>query len=56
MLSGGKTCLRKLASGLVLWIGLALIGVLAIPAGVLCGLIVLIWEALNFMLKKIEKA
>lgn len=50
-----KSRLRKMASGLVFWLGLALIGVLAIPAGILFGLIALIWEALSFLLRKIEK-
>ena len=56
MPSEKKSRLRKMASGLVFWTGLALIGVIAIPAGILCGMIVLIWEALGFVLKKIDKA
>lgn len=55
MPSAKKPRLRALASGAVLWTGLVLIGVIAVPAGILFGMIVLIWEALNFMLKKIEK-
>ena len=55
MWSGKKSRLRKLASTLVLWTGLALIGMIAIPAGLLFGMIILIWEALNFILRKIDK-
>ena len=56
MSSAKKPCLRKLVSGFVFWSGLALIGVLAIPAGILFGMIFLIWETLNFLLKKIDGA
>ena len=56
MPSRKKPRLRALVSSAVFWAGLALIGVIAIPAGLLFGLIVLIWEALNFILRKIENA
>lgn len=56
MPSEKKPRLRKLASGLVLWTGLAVIGVIAIPAGILFGMIISIWEALNFILKAIDRA
>lgn len=55
MPSGKKARLRKIASGLVFWTGLALIGLIAIPAGILFAMIVLIWEALSFILKKIDR-
>ena len=55
MPSGKKARLRKIASGLVFWIGLALIGVIAVPAGILFGIIALIWETLGFILKKMDK-
>ena len=53
---GKKTRLRKTASGLVFWTGLVLIGVLAVPAGILCAVMLLIWQALSLLLKKIDKA
>ena len=56
MPSGKKPRLRKIASSAVFWTGLVLIGVLAVPAGILCGMMFLIWEALSFLLRKIEKA
>ena len=56
MPSGKKARLRKIASGLVFWTGLVLIGVLAIPTGILGGMIFFIWEALSFLLRKIDKA
>lgn len=55
MLSGKEARLRKIVSGFVFWTGLALIGVLAIPAGILFGMIFLVWETLNFLLKKIDR-
>ena len=55
MPSDRKPRLRKIASGLVLWTGLAVIGVIAVPAGILLGAIILIWEALSFLLKKIDR-
>ena len=48
--------LRKLASGLVFWAGLALTGILAIPTGILFGVIALLWEALGFLLKRLDNA
>lgn len=56
LLGGKKPRLRALVSGVVLWTGLALIGVIAIPTGLLLGVIFLIWEAINFLLKKIDHA
>ena len=47
--------LRKMLAGFVFWAGLVLIGVIAIPAGILFGIIVFIWEALSFLLKKLDK-
>ena len=51
-----KPRLRKIASGLVFWTGLVLIGILAVPAWILCGVMFFIWEALSFLLRKIDKA
>lgn len=56
MLPDKRPRLRALASRAVLWAGLVLIGVIAIPTGLLFGLIILIWETLNFLLKKIDNA
>ena len=50
-----KLRLRKIVSGLVFWSGLLVIGVLAVPAGILFGMIVLIWKAIDFILKKINR-
>lgn len=46
---------RKIASGCVFWIGMALIGVAAIPAGILLGIMYLIVWTMNFFTDKIEK-
>lgn len=46
--------LRKLASGCVFWICMVLIGVLAIPSGILFGIIHLIVRAMNFIEGRIE--
>ena len=55
MLPGRKPRVRKILAGFVFWTGLVLIGVLAVPAGILFGMIVFIWEALSFLLKKLDK-
>lgn len=46
---------RKIASGCVFWICMALIGVVAVPAGVLLGLIDLIVRVMYFLTDRIEK-
>ncbi len=46
---------RKTASGCVFWIGMALIGIAAIPAGILFGIIRLLLKATSFLTDKIEK-
>lgn len=46
---------RKIASGCVFWIGLALIGMIAILAGFLFGILYLIVWLMNFLIDKIEK-
>ena len=56
MPSGKKARLRKIASGLVFWTGLVLIGILAVPTGVLGCMIFFIWEALSFLLRKIDES
>ncbi len=46
---------RKIASGCVFWFGLVLIGIAAIPAGILFGIIRLLLRATGFLTDKIEK-
>lgn len=46
---------RKAAAKLVLWLTLLLVGVLAVPAGLLIGLIFLIWSAGDALIKKFDK-
>ena len=48
--------LRKMLAGFVFWAGLVLIGIIAIPTGILFGMIALLWEALGFLLKKLDNA
>ena len=55
MAPGKKRRMRKIVSGVVFWAGLALIGVIAVPAGILFGMIFLIWEIVDFILRKIER-
>ena len=50
-----KLRLRKIVSCLVLGSGLLVIGVLAVPAGLLFGVIVLIWKGIDFVLKRINR-
>lgn len=46
---------RKTASACVFWIGMALIGIAAIPAGLLFGIIRLIFRGTSFLMDKLEK-
>ena len=50
-----KPRLRKFVSCVLFWLGLLVIGILAIPAGILFGVNYLFGEALDFILEKIEK-
>ncbi len=52
--SPGARCIRKFASGCVFWIGMALIALMAIPAGVLAGLISLLVRLTGFLTDWIE--
>jgi len=50
-----KSNVRKLLSNLVLWIGIALIALLAMPAGIFfCGIFG-VWSLVDRILKWIEK-
>ena len=49
-----KTNLRKIASGITFWSGLVVSGVIAVPASILVGLIVLIWKGTDILVKKID--
>lgn len=44
---------RKIASGCVFWISMALIGILAVPLGILFGMLYLIVRLMNFLTDKI---
>lgn len=46
---------RNILGGTVMAVALALIGVLAIPAGVLLGAIALLWGGADRLIKVIEK-
>lgn len=46
--------MRKMASGCVFWIGMVLICVVAVPAGILLCTIYLIMRAMNFLIDRIE--
>ena len=46
---------REIASDCVFWTGMALIGIAAIPAGILFGIIYLLLKAMNYVTDKIEK-
>ena len=46
--------IREIASGCVFWLGMALIGVVAVPAGILFGMIYLIVRGINFLTDKIS--
>ncbi len=47
--------MRKIASDCVFWIGMALIGIVAIPTGVLFGIICLIARTMNLLIDRTEK-
>lgn len=49
-----KAFLRKIACGITFWSGLAVIGVIAVPAAILVGLIILIWRGTDILVKKID--
>lgn len=55
MTSDKKLRLRKVVSWIVLWGGLLVIGIIAIPTGILFAIIFIVWKAVDFVLKKIEK-
>ncbi len=46
--------MREAASGCVVWVGLALIGVVAVPTGLLFGVIYLIWKAMSFLTDRLQ--
>lgn len=46
---------KSIASRLVTYLGIGIIGVLAVPAGVLVGLISLIWSFVDFAIRKLNK-
>ena len=50
-----KLQLRKVVSGIVFWSGLIIIGIIAIPTGILFAIIFIVWRAIDFVIKKIEK-
>ena len=50
-----KPPLRKVLSGLIYCGGLAVIGVIAIPAGILFAAMFFVWKLVDLMIAKIEK-
>ena len=50
-----KLRFRKALSGLVFWTGLAVIGIIAIPAGILFAAMFFVWKAVDLVIAKIEK-
>ena len=50
-----KLRLRKFISGVLFWLGIVLMGILAIPAAILFGINYLIGEAIDFILNKVGR-
>ena len=50
-----KPRFRKAISGFVFWTGLAVIGIIAIPAGILFAAIFFVWKLVDLVIAKIEK-
>lgn len=50
-----RSRIREIASSCVLWTGMGLIGIIAIPAGILLGIIYGIVMAVGFLTDKIER-
>ncbi len=46
--------MRKIASSVVFWSGLAVIGVIAVPLAILAGFAILIWKGTDLLIKKID--
>lgn len=53
--SNKKLRLRKVVSGIVFCIGLIIIAIIAIPTGILFAIIFIVWKAVDFIIKRIEK-
>lgn len=45
---------RKILAKIILFIGIALIAVIAVPAALLFGAILIIWAATDFLVEKIK--
>ncbi len=45
---------KSIASKLLTYLGIGIIGVLAVPAGLLVGLISLIWSFVDFVVRKLK--
>ena len=50
-----KPRFQKALSGLVFWTGLTVIGIIAIPAGLLFAVIFFVWKLVDLVIAKIEK-
>ena len=50
-----KPSFRQALSGLVFWCGLAVIGVIAIPAGILFAAMFFVWKGVDLVIAMIEK-
>ena len=46
--------LRKTASRLLFWLSLVPIAILAVPTAILIGLIYLIWNSVDFVIRKLD--
>lgn len=46
---------REAASGTVFWVGIIIIGVLAIPTAVFISIILSIWTGTDFLMNKLNK-
>ena len=49
-----RPSLRSVASKTVFGFGIAVIGVLAIPAGIIIGIIIMIWSAIDRVMNALE--
>ena len=55
-LPAAKKHLKKLASGLVFWSGAGLVGLFALPAGILIGIIFFLCRGIDLAVRRIEQS
>ena len=46
--------MKKAASTLLFWVSLVPIGILAVPAAILIGMIYIIWNSADFVIRKLD--